>query len=173
MTYHSSPARAPKELCADGTETLDRALAGGFDKLLTAQKEYMAAFWSNSDMIIDGDPALQQSVRFSLFQVLQAAGRDGRRGIAAKGLTGQGYEGHYFWDTEIYVLPFLIYTAPDIARKLLEFRYSILDSARKRARDVSQKGALFPWRTIDVKRRLRTIRRAPHNTTSMPISCTR
>ena len=149
MTYHSSPTRAPKELCADGTETLDRALAGGFDKLLTAQKEYMAAFWSNSDMIIDGDPALQQSVRFSLFQVLQAAGRDGRRGIAAKGLTGQGYEGHYFWDTEIYVLPFLIYTVPDIARKLLEFRYSILDSARKRARDVSQKGELLPWRTID------------------------
>ena len=70
-------------------------------------------------------------------------------GVPAKGLTGQAYEGHYFWDTEIYVLPFLIYTAPRIARNLLRFRYSMLDKARERATEMRQAGALFPWRTIN------------------------
>jgi alpha,alpha-trehalose phosphorylase len=80
--------------------------------------------------------------------VYQAAGRDGLTNAAAKGLTGEGYEGHYFWDIEIYVLPFLIYTEPRIARNLLKFRHSMLTAARQRAREVNQKGALFPWRTI-------------------------
>ena len=70
-------------------------------------------------------------------------------GVPAKGLTGHGYEGHYFWDTEIYVLPFLIYTSPHVARNLLRFRYRMLDAARARAREVNQQGALFPWRTIN------------------------
>jgi alpha,alpha-trehalose phosphorylase len=92
---------------------------------------------------------MQQALRFNLFHILQATGRAEGVGLPAKGLTGRGYEGHYFWDTEIYLLPFLIYTAPRIARNLLRFRYSFLDKARQRAREVNQKGALFPWRTIN------------------------
>lgn len=80
---------------------------------------------------------------------MQASGRAEGTGIPAKGLSGQAYEGQYFWDTEIYLLPFLIYTAPRIARNLLKFRYQILDKARQRARELNQKGALFPWRTIN------------------------
>ena len=83
-----------------------------------------------------------------MFQILQASARTDGLGIPAKGLTGSGYEGHYFWDTEIYVLPFLIYTSPQIARNLLKFRHAMLDQARQRAAEVNQKGALFPWRTI-------------------------
>jgi alpha,alpha-trehalose phosphorylase len=85
-----------------------------------------------------------------MFHLLQSVGRDGKTNIAAKGLTGEGYEGHYFWDTEIYMLPFFLYNNPDISRKLLEYRYSILPKARERARIMSHsKGALFPWRTIN------------------------
>jgi alpha,alpha-trehalose phosphorylase len=91
----------------------------------------------------------QQATRWNLFQLCQAASRAEGTGIPAKGLTGDGYEGHYFWDVEIYVLPFLIYTNPRIAKNLLKFRHSMLDQARQRARDVNQKGALFPWRTIN------------------------
>ncbi|MFL6153317.1 MAG: glycoside hydrolase family 65 protein [Ornithinibacter sp.] len=84
-----------------------------------------------------------------MFQLLQATGRVEDAGVPAKGLTGQAYEGHYFWDMEVYVMPFLIYTAPRIARNLLKFRYGMLDKARERARELNQQGALFPWRTIN------------------------
>ena len=79
------------------------------------------------------------------------AGRRPRRrdGVAAKGVTGSGYSGHYFWDTEIYVLPFLAYTTPLFARNALRFRYTMLPAARRRAEDLTQRGALFPWRTIN------------------------
>ena len=90
----------------------------------------------------------QQCIRWNLFQLLQAAGRADYAGVPAKGLTGQTYDGHYFWDLEMYILPFLIYTAPRLARNLLRFRYSILDKARARARELNQKGALFAWRTL-------------------------
>jgi alpha,alpha-trehalose phosphorylase len=91
----------------------------------------------------------QQAIRWNLYQVAQASWRAEGAGIPAKGLTGQAYEGHFFWDTEIYVLPFLSYTQPRLARNLLRFRHSMLDRARERAHDLSQRGALFPWRTID------------------------
>ena len=71
------------------------------------------------------------------------------QGIAAKGVTGGGYEGHYFWDTETYVVPFLAYTSPDMARKVMRFRWRQLDKARLRAQEVNQVGALYPWRTIN------------------------
>ncbi|MFO7850530.1 MAG: beta-phosphoglucomutase [Spirochaetia bacterium] len=123
----------------------------GFNFLLSEQAAYLCEFWKCSDVEIEGDSALQQGIRFNIFNLLQSVGKDGRTSIAAKGLTGDGYEGHYFWDTEIYVLPFFIYTNPAIARKLLEYRYSILPRARERAGELSQKGALFPWRTINGK----------------------
>ena len=91
---------------------------------------------------------IQQAVRFNLFQILQASARAEDTGVAAKGLTGRAYEGHYFWDTEVYLLPFLIYTSPLIARNLLRFRYKMLPQARERARLLGHRGAMFPWRTI-------------------------
>lgn len=111
---------------------------------------WMKDFWMNSDIELQGDEDLQQGVRFSLFHLNQAAGRDGKTNISAKGLSGDGYEGHYFWDTEIYMLPYFIYTQPDVAKKLLMYRYSILPQARKRACELGvSSGALFPWRTIN------------------------
>jgi alpha,alpha-trehalose phosphorylase len=118
--------------------------------LAAAQLLYLADFWDAADIIIEGDDTLQKGIRFNLFHLLQAVGQDGRTNIAAKGLTGLGYEGHYFWDTEIYILPFFLYTRPEISRKLLEYRYFILDKARQRARQMSHPhGALYSWRTIN------------------------
>jgi len=148
MAYHTSRSAPAEELCERSERTLDRTVAHGFTELLAGQRRYMDDFWARSDVVVRGDPFVQQAIRFNLFQLLQAAGRAEGAGVPAKGLTGEGYEGHYFWDTEIYVLPFWIYTAPRIAKNLLKFRFGFLDKARERARQVNQKGALFPWRTI-------------------------
>ena len=128
----------------------DCCKAPGFDVLLEEQRAALDGFWAGACLGIEGDDSLLQGLRFNLFHLFQSAGRDGLRNIAAKGLTGEGYEGHTFWDTEAYILPVFIYTQPAIARKLLEYRYSILPKARERARELGhEKGALYPWRTID------------------------
>lgn len=128
---------------------LNEARACGFDALCAEQDAYLKGFWRGADVEIGGDEALQQGIRFNLFHLLQSAGKDGRTNIAAKGVSGEGYEGHYFWDTEIYIFPVFLHSKPDVARKLLEHRYSCLPKARERARQMSHpKGALFPWRTI-------------------------
>ncbi|NNF83792.1 MAG: glycoside hydrolase family 65 protein, partial [Deltaproteobacteria bacterium] len=149
ITYHSSRSASPTELMGRAGRTLDRALAHGFEDLLSSQRAFMDEFWRRSDMEVKDDPEIQQIIRFNLFQMCQATARAEGAGIPAKGLTGEGYEGHYFWDAEIYVLPFLTYTEPRIAKNMLLFRYSMLDKARQRAWEVNQKGALFPWRTIN------------------------
>ena len=107
------------------------------------------AFWERSDVVVHGQPALQQAIRWNLFQVAQAAARAEQSGVPAKGVTGTGYSGHYFWDTEIFVVPFLTYTSPQMARSELRFRYNMLDAARRRAEELAQSGALFPWRTVN------------------------
>ena len=137
--------------CADQTEkAADDALAAGFDTLAKEQREDLDAFWASVGLEIAGDDALLLGMRFNLFHLYQAAGRDGRTNVCAKGLTGEGYEGHYFWDTETYMLPFFDSTQPQIARSLLAYRYSILPLARQRAREMGHAvGALYPWRTID------------------------
>lgn len=110
----------------------------------------MKAMWNQADVVIEGDDALLQGMRFNLFHILQSASRDGKNGMGAKGLSGEGYEGHYFWDTEMYVMPALIYTNADLAKSLLGYRYRTLDEARDRARVLGhEKGALYPWRTIN------------------------
>ncbi len=149
MTYHTSRRAPLEELVERADRTLSRAMSGGNEELLESQRQYMNDFWERSDIEIDGDLKIQQCLRFNLFHILQATARAEGAGIPAKGLTGHGYEGHYFWDTEIYLLPFLLYTAPRNARNLLKFRYSMLEKARQRAREVNQRGALFPWRTIN------------------------
>ncbi len=121
-----------------------------FADLFAASAARAHDFWQDSDVIIEGDPVLQKGIRFNLFHLYQAAGRDHLTDIPAKGLTGSGYEGHYFWDTEMYMLPFFIYTQPQIAKALLGFRYETLNEAGQRAREMAVKsGVLFPWRTIN------------------------
>lgn len=128
---------------------LARAVQDGFATLVREQGEYLGRFWREADVEIEGDDALQQGVRFNQYHLLQSVGRDGKTNIAAKGVTGEGYEGHYFWDTEIYVFPFFLFSRPEIARALLQYRYAGLPKARERARQMShQRGALYPWRTI-------------------------
>ncbi len=157
IAYHTSRSADGEELCNRSSRTLDRAMGDGLPELLKGQKAFLDDFWARSDVEIEADPTvsrwvegeMQQALRWNLFQILQACARAESAGIPAKGLTGQAYEGHYFWDTEIYVLPFLTYTTPRIARNLLTTRYRMLEKARARAKAVNQVGALFPWRTIN------------------------
>jgi len=147
--YYSSRDYASDELMARARAELEAARSLGFDKLAAQQEAYLADFWAQADVEVAGDDALQQGIRFNQFHLLQSVGRDGKTNISAKGVTGEGYEGHYFWDTEIYIFPFFLYNKPEIARKLLEYRYAGLPAARERARQMSHaKGALYPWRTI-------------------------
>jgi alpha,alpha-trehalose phosphorylase len=157
MVYHTSHTASPEELCGRAEWTLDRVVSAGFQDLLASQEQYMEDFWRRSDVRVRdvresrtkrSTVEIQQAIRFNLFHILQASARADETGFAAKGVTGQAYEGHYFWDTEIYLMPFLIYTARRIAKNLLFFRYNMLDHARARARQLGHRGATFPWRTI-------------------------
>lgn len=155
-TIHFTKYNVYTDTLRHGEAVIDKAIAvqqqlaaTTFEDLLLEQKEYLDHFWSKSDVAIDGDKRLQEGIRFNLYQLLQSVGKDPVSNIAAKGLSGEGYEGHYFWDTEIYMFPVFLMTSPEIAKNLLLHRYSILDSARVRAKELGHtKGALFPWRTI-------------------------
>ncbi|MFW6009850.1 MAG: glycoside hydrolase family 65 protein [Actinomycetota bacterium] len=149
LSYHTSRSVPSVELVDRCERTLDRALREGYIGLEAAQREFLDDFWERADVQVDGPPRVQQAVRWNLFNLAQAASRAETSGIPAKGLTGQAYEGHYFWDTEVYVTPFLTYTDPRETRNLLRFRHSMLPSSRERARVLSENGALFPWRTIN------------------------
>jgi alpha,alpha-trehalose phosphorylase len=127
---------------------LTAAKFSGWDALLESQREYLDAFWDAADVRIDGDPEVQQAVRFGLFHVLQAGARAEKRPISAKGLTGQGYDGHTFWDTEMFALPVLTYTLPEAVGDALSWRHATLELARERAETLGLRGAAFPWRTI-------------------------
>jgi alpha,alpha-trehalose phosphorylase len=134
-------------------DQVDAALAGacstGWDGLVEQQRSYLDDFWARSDVEVDGDTEIQQAVRFGLFHVLQAGARAEQRAIPAKGLTGSGYDGHSFWDTETFVLALLTYTSPQSVAEALRWRYDTLPAARERARQLGLRGAAFPWRTID------------------------
>jgi len=157
MVYHTSQTALAEELCGRAEWTMDRVVNQGFQQLLTAQEQYMDDFWRRSDVRVRdireertkrSTVEIQQAIRFNLFHILQASARAEDAGVPAKGLTGRAYEGHYFWDTEIYLLPFLTYTSPRIAKNLLTFRYKMLPQARAHARQLGHRGAMFPWRTI-------------------------
>jgi alpha,alpha-trehalose phosphorylase len=128
------------------------ALAGahltGWDGLLAEQRAYLDEFWDGADVEVEGDAEIQQAVRFGLFHILQAGARAEYRPIAAKGLTGSGYDGHTFWDTETFVLPVLMYTQPSVAADALRWRHLVLAEAKQHATDLGLAGAAFPWRTI-------------------------
>ncbi|WP_431679841.1 glycoside hydrolase family 65 protein [Kitasatospora sp. KL5] len=120
----------------------------GWDGLVAEQKGFLAEFWGGSDIEVEGDVELQQAVRFALFHVLQAGARSEERAIPAKGLTGPGYDGHSFWDTETFVLPVLTYCLPSAVDQALRWRHTTLPLARERATTLGLAGAVFPWRTI-------------------------
>ncbi|WP_163194558.1 glycoside hydrolase family 65 protein [Clostridium thermarum] len=132
-----------------GREILEKLSLCSFEDLLKEQENYLKEFWEIADISIEGDEKLQQGIRFNLYELLQAVGKDSISNISAKGLSGEGYEGHYFWDTEIYILPFFTLCYPQLAKQLLKYRYTTLDYARKRAKELGhKKGAAYPWRTI-------------------------
>jgi len=127
---------------------LSAASQSGWDGLLAEQRAFLDDFWGRADVEVEGDAEVQQAVRFALFHVLQAGARGENRPIPAKGLTGPGYDGHTFWDTETFVLPVLTLTAPDAAASALRWRQSVLPAAKDRAAQLGFEGAAFPWRTI-------------------------
>jgi alpha,alpha-trehalose phosphorylase len=151
VSVHTSRGVPPRELADRCLRTLDRAEEQGVRAVREDHADTWARFWQESDVLVEGEGLehVQQAVRWNLFQLGQASMRAGSHGIPAKGLTGSGYGGHYFWDTECYVLPFLIHTHPQAARNALRFRHGMLDQARQRASEMAQYGALYPWRTIN------------------------
>ena len=150
ITYHTaSHFSTVAEIAERADRTLDRTMDKGYDFLAKEQHEYMSRFWERSDIKLAGSRRINQNLRLNLYHLQQASARIQNAGIGAKGLTGPGYEGHAFWDIEIYILPFLIYNNPKVAKSLLVYRYNMLDLARQRAQKLNHNGALYPWRTIN------------------------
>ena len=148
VTYGWSRQRSAPAIVDQVAAALAEGRHLGWDGLLAEQRSYLDDFWDRADVEIDGDSELQLAVRFGLFHTLQAGARAERRAIAAKGLTGPGYDGHAFWDTETFVLPLLTYTAPHAARDALRWRKRTMGLAQERADSLGLQGAAFPWRTI-------------------------
>lgn len=148
LGYGWSSLRSRPALRDQAAAAITGARYSGWQGLLDSQRAYLDEFWDCADVEVEGDPDSQQAVRFGLFHVLQASARAERRAIAGKGLTGTGYDGHSFWDTEAFVLPVLTYTKPQAAADALRWRASTLELARERAALLDLKGASFPWRTI-------------------------
>src|SRR5579875_972998 len=148
ISYGWSSLRSRPAIHDQVVAALSSARMAGWEGLLAEQRRYLDSFWSHAVVELDGDPEIQQAVRFALFHVLQAGARAECHPIPAKGLTGPGYDGHAFWDTEIFVPPVLTMTNPQAAADALRWRQLILPQARERARQLGLRGAAFPWRTI-------------------------
>jgi alpha,alpha-trehalose phosphorylase len=148
VSYHWSSQQSVEWLRDQVDASLESAIAEGFDGLVEEQRDVLGRYWERADIEVDGDAELQQALRFAMFHVFQAAARNEGRAIPAKGLTGRGYDGHAFWDTESFVLPLLTFTAPAAVRHALMWRHSTLEQARERASQLHLRGAAFPWRTI-------------------------
>jgi len=148
ISYGWSSLRSRPAIHDQVSAALSAARQTGWDGLLAEQRAYLDEFWSNADVELEGDPEIQQAIRFALFHVLQSGARAESRPIPSKGLTGPGYDGHAFWDTEIFVLPVLTMTLPRASADALRWRYSILDKAKEHARQLGLQGSAFPWRTI-------------------------
>jgi alpha,alpha-trehalose phosphorylase len=148
LGYGWSSARSRPALIDQVSGALAAAQLTGWDGLLAEQRAFLDAFWEGADVEVDGDVEIQQAVRFGLFHILQAGARAEQRPIPAKGLTGTGYDGHTFWDTEAFVLPVLTYTHPGAVADALRWRFLTLNTARDHAKELGLNGAAFPWRTI-------------------------
>jgi len=150
VAYGWSGQRSVPALRDEVDAALASAVHTGWEGLLQEQRAFLDMFWEDADIEIDGDAELQQAVRFALFHTVQAGARGEQRLIPAKGLTGPGYDGHTFWDTEAFVLPLLMltYSRRAAVADALRWRHETLDLARARARSLGLRGAAFPWRTI-------------------------
>ena len=140
VSYHTSRGVPVRELVDRCRRTLDRVARAG--RRAAVRRPAAVAgrvLGTRRTSRSPASPTVQQAIRWNLFQLAQATGRAEQSGVPAKGVTGSGYGGHYFWDTEIYVLPFLTYTSPRMARSALRFRYNMLDAARRRAEDLAQR----------------------------------
>ena len=146
--YGWSAERSRPALIDQVSGAIAAAQLTGWDGLLAEQRAYLDDFWEGADVEVDGDVEIQQAVRFGLFHILQSGARAERRPIPAKGLTGTGYDGHTFWDTEAFVLPVLTYTKPDAAADAIRWRYNTLPIAQDHAKELGLAGAAFSWRTI-------------------------
>ena len=148
LSYGWSSRRSLPAIRDQVSGALAAAKFSGWEGLCREQRDYLDKFWDAADVRVEGDQEVQQAVRFGLFHVLQAGARAELRPIAAKGLTGPGYDGHVFWDTEMFALPVLTYTLPKAVASALRWRHATLDLARDRAQQLGLRGAAFPWRTI-------------------------
>ncbi len=152
VAYGWSHERSQPAMRDQVAAALLAARTTGWDALIAAERGYLDDFWATGDVELEGDPELQQAVRFALFQILSAGARAEGRGIPAKGLTGTGYDGHVFWDSDLFIVPVLTYTAPSAAADALRWRHSTLTTAKERARDLDLAGAAFP--SYDSRRRM-------------------
>ena len=148
LAYGWSSRRSRSALHDQVVAAVAGARLTGWDGLCKEQCDFLQDYWEGADVEVEGDAEIQQAVRFAMFHVLQAGARAEQRPIAAKGLTGTGYDGHTFWDTEAYVLPVLIYTYPQAAAHALAWRGLTMPLAIERAKQLNLDGAAFPWRTI-------------------------
>jgi beta-phosphoglucomutase len=151
VAYAWSDVSAADEntLVGEAREKADAARAVGFAALCREQSEQLERFWNVAHVDIDGADDLLLPLRLNLFHLFQAVGTSGNPVVGAKGLTGQGYEGHVFWDTDVYVVPLMALWMPERARALLMYRKQRLEAARQHARELNHaRGALYPWRTI-------------------------
>ncbi len=134
---------------AAALEHLEKAVSSPLADWYSLQEQYLRKYWESCAVHVKGDDELSNAITYNLYQLIQSVGKDPHSNIAAKGLSGEGYEGHYFWDTEMYIQPYFLLTQPQIAKNLIEYRYTTLDAARENAQILGHKsGALFPWRTI-------------------------
>lgn len=128
---------------------MQKALSTPLGELYNKQEEYLENYWQNCAVEILDDEESNTALQYNLYQLIQSVGKDRYSNIAPKGLSGEGYEGHYFWDSEMYIQPFFTITNPRISKNLISFRYNTLNMAREHARILGHKtGALYPWRTI-------------------------
>ncbi|MDI7248103.1 MAG: hypothetical protein QME92_11680 [Bacillota bacterium] len=141
---------AEKAALAVAASAARRGAACRFAGVLGEHRRVWHAIWDRCDVVIEGDDFAQRAVRFAIFQMVQAAPRHTDRvSIAARGLSGEGYKGHVFWDTETFVVPFFTFTLPEIARNLLGYRYHTLPAARRNAASKGYRGAMFAWESAD------------------------
>jgi len=150
FSLYTSRRFDPTDLKRVAVNALKRKEKMGFEKLIKNDTSAWNRRWKIADVEIKGDKDVEKALRFNIYHMLICAPeREGQASIGARTLTGEGYRGHVFWDTEIFILPFFIYNFPKIARNILMYRYLRLDEARKIAKDRGYKGALFPWESAD------------------------
>ncbi|SHN87056.1 Trehalose and maltose hydrolase (possible phosphorylase) [Geodermatophilus obscurus] len=146
--YSWSYDAGPDSVVGEASAAVSSALDLAWEGLLAGQRAVLDELWATADVEVDGDPELQQALRYTIFQLCCSAACISDAPVGAKGLTGMGYSGHTFWDVEGFVLPALTLLRPDAAARLLRWRAETIDSARERARTLGLAGAAFAWRTI-------------------------